>query len=109
MRIGGPYRVTVTMIGYRPGTRDSVFLNLGQSLQLDYRLVRQAVQLAAIQAEREENRILNGGRTGAATFISPAEGTAPPPINRPPPALTPPHPPSARHSPPRRRHPLPPT
>src|SRR2546425_2531500 len=82
MRIGGPYRVTVTMIGYRPGTRDSVFLNLGQSLQLDYRLVRQAVQLAAIQAEREENRILNGGRTGAATFISPDEVTALPSIKR---------------------------
>ena len=82
MRIGGPYRVTVTMIGYQPSTRDTVFLNLGQNLQLDFRLVRQVVQLAEIRALGEENKILNGGRTGAATFVSPQEVTALPSIKR---------------------------
>jgi hypothetical protein len=82
MRIGGPYRVTVTMIGYQPRTRDSVFLNLGQNLQLDFRLVRQAVQLAELRAVGEESRILNGGRTGAATFVSPDEVAALPSIKR---------------------------
>ncbi len=82
MRIGGPYRVTVTMIGYQPSTRDSIFLSLAQSLQLDFRLVRQVVQLAEIRALGEENKILNGGRTGAATFVSPGEVTALPSIKR---------------------------
>ncbi len=82
MRVGGPYRVTVTIIGYQPGTRDSIFLNLGQNLELDFRLVSRAVQLAAVQAVGEQNRVLNGGRTGAATFISPQEVTALPSIKR---------------------------
>src|SRR5512134_2144489 len=46
LRIGGPYRLTATRLGFQPQVRDSVFLDLGQTLRQDFRLRRQAVQLA---------------------------------------------------------------
>ena len=49
MRIGGPYRVTATSIGYEPHSEPDVFLSLGQTSRLDFRLIRQAVQLAGVQ------------------------------------------------------------
>ena len=37
MRVGGPYRVTASYIGFEPKTQDSVFLNLGQTNRVDLR------------------------------------------------------------------------
>ena len=82
MRIGGPYRVSVAMIGYQPKQQDNVTLVLGQTLQLDFALVHQVVQVAGIQVLGEEDRVLNGGRTGAATFVDSAEVMALPSIKR---------------------------
>ena len=82
MRVGGPYRLQVAMIGYQPVTRDSIYLSLGQTFQVDVQLQRQTVQLAEISVTGEEDRILNGGRTGAATFVTPEQVTAMPTIKR---------------------------
>ena len=49
LRIGGPYRVSVQLIGYQAAARDTVFLSLGQDLRLDFRLSRAAVQLQAVE------------------------------------------------------------
>src|SRR5204862_2695887 len=50
MRVGGPYRVTATRIGYRSHTAADVFLSLGQELRVDFRLEAQAVELAPVVA-----------------------------------------------------------
>ncbi|HSD31174.1 MAG TPA: carboxypeptidase regulatory-like domain-containing protein [Gemmatimonadales bacterium] len=72
MRVGGPYRVTVTRLGYKPQTQENIFLSLGQSYRLDFRLEAAAIELAGVQATAEQDAVLNSGRTGAATFIDPA-------------------------------------
>jgi hypothetical protein len=69
MRVGGPYRVTVAMIGFRPQTEENVFLTLGQSHRLDFRMEPQAVQLRGVEVTAEQDPVLNAGRTGAATFL----------------------------------------
>jgi Carboxypeptidase regulatory-like domain len=71
LRVGGPYRVTTTAIGFEPDTRDIENLNLGQNLRVDVQLKRQAVQLAEVEAVGQRDQVLNAGRTGAATFIGP--------------------------------------
>jgi len=70
MRVGGPYRVTVTAIGFQPREQDQVFLSLGQTLRLEFALVRQVVQLQELAVTGERDQILNAGRTGAATFVT---------------------------------------
>ncbi|MBI2403034.1 MAG: TonB-dependent receptor [Gemmatimonadetes bacterium] len=82
MRVGGPYQVTVTLIGYRPDTAQDVSLNLGQDLRLDFRLAAQAVQLAEVEVRAPSDEVLNTGRTGAATFVNEPTVVAIPSIKR---------------------------
>ena len=69
MRIGGPYTVTISLIGFEPQRRESVHLSLAQTLRLDFQLARQVVELEALVVTPEQDEILNADRTGAATFI----------------------------------------
>ena len=40
MRVGGPYRVTATSLGYEPRSETDIFLSLGQTARLDFQLKR---------------------------------------------------------------------
>jgi hypothetical protein len=82
MRIGGPYRVTATSIGFQPKVEDDVFLSLGQTFRLDFQLVREAVRLAELTTLAARDEVLNAGRSGAATFIDPTKVTLLPSIKR---------------------------
>ena len=82
MRVGGPYRVTATMIGFQPRTEENVQLSLGQTLRLDLALIAQAVQLEEIAVTAERDRVLDAGRTGAATYIDPRQVEVLPSIKR---------------------------
>ena len=82
MRVGGPYRVTVTFVGYQPKVEENVFLSLGQSLRLDFQLVPQAVQLPEVRVAGARDEVLNAGRTGPATFIDPTKVALLPSIKR---------------------------
>src|SRR5215208_5504986 len=48
LRVGGPYRVTASAIGFEPRTEEIAFLSLGENLRLDIRLRPQAVQLQEV-------------------------------------------------------------
>src|SRR5213592_2061540 len=50
MRVGGPYRVTASRIGYKAHSEENLFLSLGQDLKVDFRLQGQAIQLEAVEA-----------------------------------------------------------
>ena len=82
LRVGGPYRVTVTLIGYEPRVEDNVTLNLGQTLRLDFRLRQQALELTGVEVLAGRDEILNAGRTGAATFVTSDQVSALPSIKR---------------------------
>jgi len=82
MRVGGPYRVTATRIGYRAHTEQNVSLALGQDLRVDFRLEAQAVQLEAVEAAAQRDEVLNAGRTGAATLLDPGKVELLPSIKR---------------------------
>ena len=82
MRVGGPYRVVVTMIGYRDYTETGVYLDLAQDLRLNFQLEIQAVEVEELAVAVEENTLLNAGRTGAATFLSEQQIEALPALRR---------------------------
>jgi hypothetical protein len=73
MRVGGPYRINVTMIGYREHIESDVFLELGQDFRLNFDLEVEAIELEGIGVVVDESDVLNAGRTGAATFIAPED------------------------------------
>lgn len=82
MKIGGPYTVTVTFIGYRTQKEENIFLNLGQNLRLDFRLTEEAIEMEIIEVTAEQDEVLNANRTGAATFINSEEVQQLPSIKR---------------------------
>src|SRR3989454_800813 len=82
MRVGGPYRVTASRIGYKAHTEENLSVSLGQDLKVDFRLQAQAIQLEAVEAAAQRDEVLNAGRTGAATFIDPQKVALLPSIKR---------------------------
>ncbi len=70
MRVGGPYTVTVTFIGYKAQKQENVFLTLGQNLRLEFQLVEEALEMGGVEVIAERDPIMNASRTGAATSIS---------------------------------------
>jgi hypothetical protein len=82
MRVGGPYRITATAIGFEPVSDTITNLNLAENRRVDFSLTRQAVQLEELEVTAAEDEVLNGGRTGAATFLGPEEVNALPSIKR---------------------------
>src|SRR5437867_8881561 len=82
MRVGGPYRVTATRIGYKSHAQEGVFLSLGQDLRVDFALEPQAIELEAVEAAGQRDPVLNPGRTGAPTFIDPEKVALLPSVKR---------------------------
>ncbi|MDZ7371196.1 MAG: TonB-dependent receptor [candidate division KSB1 bacterium] len=69
MRVGGPYTVTVSYIGYRPQKQENVYITLGQTLRMEFKLAEEALQVQELEVTAERNAILSASRTGAATTI----------------------------------------
>jgi len=69
MKVGGPYRVTVSFIGYTLQEESNVFINLGSSSNFNFSLVQEALEMAAVEVTGAQDDIMNSDRTGAATTI----------------------------------------
>jgi hypothetical protein len=69
MRVGGPYRVTVTAVGFEPQTRTDVYLTLGVTTDIRFVMREVAVTLEAITVTGERDAIFSSERTGAATSV----------------------------------------
>ncbi len=54
MRVGGPYTITITMIGYAEYRETDVYVDLGQDLRLNFELEIQAVEVEELAVEVEE-------------------------------------------------------
>lgn len=82
MRIGGPYTVKATYIGYKDQEEKDITVSIGQTVKLTFRLSETAIQgeETVIIAERDE--VLNRDRTGAATYISTVDLAQLPSIKR---------------------------
>jgi hypothetical protein len=70
IRIGGPYTVTVRILGHEDGEERDVYVNLNQTVRSDFALVPEAIEVAGIQVFAEQDPVLNSHRTGAATYVS---------------------------------------
>lgn len=82
MNVGGPYKVTVTFVGYEPTVRDNIYLSLGQNLRMDAKLSVTAVTLSDVEVIAVRNDVFDGNRTGAETNITLQSIQAMPSIGR---------------------------
>ncbi len=70
MKIGGPYTITVSFIGFQSHVEENVFLSLGQNLRLKFMLSAEAIEAGAVVVTAEQDEVLNADRTGAATTVT---------------------------------------
>lgn len=82
LRVGGPYRVTVSMVGYTTQVEEGLSLGLGQNSRVDFKLPETSIELKGVTITAERSAILSSGRTGAATAIAKESVDALPTISR---------------------------
>jgi hypothetical protein len=71
MRVGGPYHIEVTFVGFEPQKFDDIYLKLAEDFVLNTTLssANSTLTNVVISTTGRKNPILNSGRTGAVTNI----------------------------------------
>lgn len=82
LRVGGPYTITFSYIGYRTIEYTDVYLNLGTALDIDVKLESDTAQLDEIVITGGGSSTFNNSRTGAETSVGKRELTKLPTISR---------------------------
>ena len=70
MRVGGPYTVKITYVGYKEQSFNDIYLNLGVASDVNAKLVDESTQLDEIVISGDANDIFSSDRTGAASSFS---------------------------------------
>ncbi len=82
LRVGGPYTIQTSFVGYKTKTVNDVTLSLAQKLTLDFNLESEAVNIEGVEVVGNSDPVINNKRTGAATNISSAQIQSLPTISR---------------------------
>ena len=80
--VGGPYKITVSFVGYENQEKDNLFIVLGNTTNVDFTMAESGTQLAEVSVTAAKDPVLNSDRTGAATNISNQVITRLPTISR---------------------------
>lgn len=70
MRVGGPYRISVSHIGFSAAPRENVTVTLGTATKIDFTLTESAVAVEGVTAVGQRGSIISPDRTGAQTTIT---------------------------------------
>ncbi len=82
LRTGGPYKVTVSFVGYTTQEQENIYLKLSQNLAIDFVLPETTFELEGVTVTSERNAILSEARTGAAQNVGQKEIQSVPTISR---------------------------
>ena len=81
MRTGGPYKVTISYVGYQSAVYSGITLQLGENYNLNVKLKESSETLDEIVITAAKTKF-NTEKTGATTNISSSQITSLPTINR---------------------------
>lgn len=80
MRVGGPYKITVSYTGYSSTETDNIYLRLGEALRQNFTLQETALELEAVVVSASSR--IAGQAAGASTQITSEEIDVMPTLNR---------------------------
>jgi hypothetical protein len=81
LRVGGPYRVAISYVGFKESIFEGIVLGLGQSFNLKAVLI-EGLQLEEVVVTSQKGSIMDPNRTGASINLSRDKIDALPTINR---------------------------
>ena len=82
VRVGGPYTLTATYVGYEPVIEEGVQLQLGQTYTFSPELGTSAVELVGVEVISSRSDLFNGEKTGQETTVTEEAISALPTISR---------------------------
>jgi hypothetical protein len=82
MRVGGPYRVEVTYLGFSEYVLDNIYIQLGETYSLNAKLTEDTKTLGEVVVVGSGNSNMSSDRAGAITTINRAGIEATPTISR---------------------------
>lgn len=83
LKIGGPYTLSVTNVGYEPAVQENIILLLGQTFHSDFTLHTQIKSLSHVTVTaNKEKKIFSDNHTGTQEIISSSEIKALPTTTR---------------------------
>lgn len=82
LRIGGPYKFTVSYVGYKTYEMEVAGLKLGETSKFNLVLAEDAMALEAVEIVYKKNALINNARTGTGTSISNAVLNSLPTLSR---------------------------
>jgi len=83
MRVGGPYTVEISFVGYKAEKQTEIYLKLGEPYLLNVTLLDNSSTLSEVKVVGQSNNtIMNSSRNGTSTVISKAQIQSLPTITR---------------------------
>jgi hypothetical protein len=70
VRVGGPYKVTISYVGYKDQSKENVYADLGIAVNVNIVLADEGTTLAEVVISGNASQAFNGERTGAATSVN---------------------------------------
>lgn len=82
LKVGGPYTITVSFVGYKTEAQDNVTLLLGQVFNGDVKMRPESKELQQVVITSRLDRVFNNSHTGSQEVVSRAQLERLPTINR---------------------------
>ena len=82
MRAGGPYTITISFVGFNEYSQNNVFLQLGQTFAINYKMTEAANALEEVVITGVRNNIFDGNKTGTGTYVSKKQMETLPTVSR---------------------------
>ncbi len=82
MRVGGPYKVVVSFVGYKNSEQSDVYLQLNQAGVVDLSLTTADNVIQEVTISYDKGSVISSDRMGSATFINRVELAQLPTISR---------------------------
>ncbi len=82
LRVGGPYEVTISYVGFKSNVKNDIFLSLGKTFSHNVTLVSDSQVLDEVVVVSDQTGTFGSDRTGAETSVGRRELTRLPTISR---------------------------
>lgn len=82
MRVGGPYTITYTYVGFEDVVKNDIYLQLGNAEKIDVPMKESASELDEVVITAVRGGVFDSGKTGAETNVSSREIATLPSVSR---------------------------
>ncbi|MHA7056709.1 TonB-dependent receptor [Aquimarina sp. M1] len=82
MRTGGPYRVTISYVGFLGFVQDGIYLQLGDSKNISTQMKEEASALEEVVITATRNGVFDSGKTGTETTVTERQINSLPSVSR---------------------------